>query len=171
MNVAKMAAAPMFRMSGMRWPISAHVKPKKANTTMAMEISDDILPVATKPAISPPISTKTGSGTIPMRSSISFHHPSGQNRPDALGAGTETDTAFVLSIGSSAHPESVRRPPLRHEAYLRCGCTRIQVTTAIQVIVHLRRAAQHPWIEEDRERGGFQRLCGKRTGSIRLPQH
>src|SRR5439155_15813628 len=101
MDVAKIGAAPMFRMSGMRLPSSAQVKPKEANTTMAMEISDDILPVATKPAINPPISTKTGKGMMPMRSSISFHHPSGQNRPDALGAGTETDAALVLSIRSS----------------------------------------------------------------------
>src|SRR5437016_2018788 len=146
MNVAKIAAAPMFRMSGMRLPISAHVKPKKANTTMGMEISDDNLPVATKPAINPPISTKTGTGMTPMRNSISFHHPSGQNRPDALGAGTETDAVLVLSIGSSAHSESVRQPPLRHEPYLRCGRARIQVTAAIQVIVHLGCTAQHPWI-------------------------
>src|SRR5436309_5521068 len=114
MNVAKIAAAPMFRMSGMRLPSSAHMKPKKANTTMAMEISDDILPVATKPAINAPISTKTGKGMMPMRSSISLHHPWGQNRPDAFGAGAETDAALVLSIESSDRSRIGVPTPLEH---------------------------------------------------------
>ena len=83
MNVAKIAAAPILRINGIRLPISAQVKPKNENTTMAIEISDEILPVATKPAINAPITINTGKGMMPMRNSITLHQPSGQNRPDA----------------------------------------------------------------------------------------
>jgi hypothetical protein len=46
----------MLRSTGRRLPISAKVKPKKANITIASEISPGSLPVARKPAISAPAS-------------------------------------------------------------------------------------------------------------------
>jgi hypothetical protein len=57
MKVAQIAAPPMLRSSGSRLPISASVKPKKANITIATEISFGSLPVATSPAISAPDTT------------------------------------------------------------------------------------------------------------------
>ena len=51
MKVARIAAAPMLRRIGRRLPISAQVKPKKASTAMAIEISPGTLPVIAKPAI------------------------------------------------------------------------------------------------------------------------
>ena len=52
-----MAAPPMLRRIGRRLPISASVKPKNANITIATEISLGSLPVATRPAISAPETT------------------------------------------------------------------------------------------------------------------
>src|SRR6266568_5854688 len=56
---------------------------------------------------------------------------------------------------------SQRRPfvfVLRHELTLRGRRSRIHVAAAVDVVVDLGGAAEHPAIEEDRERAGFQRL-------------
>ena len=52
MKVAKIAAAPMLRMIGMRLPSSAQAKPPIDSRTIAIRMSDGTEPVAAKPAIS-----------------------------------------------------------------------------------------------------------------------
>ena len=51
MNVAKIAAAPMLRIIGMRLPNSAHVKPPIDSRTIAIRMSDGTVPVRTNAAI------------------------------------------------------------------------------------------------------------------------
>ena len=48
MNVAAIAAPPMLRITGKRWPISAQVKPMIASTAIIVLISVGTLPTATK---------------------------------------------------------------------------------------------------------------------------
>ncbi len=45
MKVAKIAAAPMLRSTGIRLPISAHVKPPITRIAIIIEISPLISPV------------------------------------------------------------------------------------------------------------------------------
>ncbi len=45
MKVAKIAAAPMLRSTGIRLPISAHVKPPITRTAIIIEISPLMSPV------------------------------------------------------------------------------------------------------------------------------
>src|SRR5436190_14532949 len=88
-----MAAAPMLRSSGVRLPISAKRNPKNEKTTIAIEISEEILPVSAKPKMSAPIRMKTGSGMMPIRHSITLHQPSGQKR-----AGFSIDSPIGRSV-------------------------------------------------------------------------
>ena len=53
MKVAKIAAAPMLRMIGMRLPNSAQAKPPIESRTIAIKISDGTVPVAANPPITP----------------------------------------------------------------------------------------------------------------------
>ena len=85
MNVAKMAAAPMLRIIGMRLPSSAHVKPPIESRTIAIKISDGTVPVAANAAITPSRMTKTGSGTMPILKSTIDHQPLGQKPSAATG--------------------------------------------------------------------------------------
>ena len=84
MNVAKIAAAPMLRMIGMRLPNSAHVKPPIESKTIAIKISDGTVPVAVNPAITAIRITKTGSGMMPILKSTIDHHSLGQKPSTAL---------------------------------------------------------------------------------------
>ena len=79
MKVAKIAAAPMLRMIGMRLPSSAQAKPPIDSRTMPIRMSDGTEPVAAKPVITTSRTTKIGSGTMPIRASTIFHQPVGQN--------------------------------------------------------------------------------------------
>src|SRR5436309_12615055 len=100
MNVAKIAAAPILRMTGIRLPNSAQEKPPTANSAIDTEISDGTLPVATNPAINASKSKYTGNGTMPMRISINFHQPCGQNLPDTsslAGMNCSIGMAFISS--------------------------------------------------------------------------
>ena len=78
MKVAKIAAAPMLRMIGIRLPSSAQAKPPIASSTMFIRMSDGTLPVAAKPPITASRITKTGSGMMPILKSTIDHQPSGQ---------------------------------------------------------------------------------------------
>ena len=66
MKVAKIAAAPMLRMIGIRLPSSAQAKPPIESRTIAIRMSDGTFPVATNPPITANRSRKTGSGMIPI---------------------------------------------------------------------------------------------------------
>ncbi len=66
MKVAKIAAAPMLRMIGIRLPSSAQVKPPIESSTIAIRMSDGTLPVAAKAPITTNSSRKTGSGMMPI---------------------------------------------------------------------------------------------------------
>lgn len=66
MKVAKIAAAPMLRMIGIRLPSSAQAKPPIERMTMAIRISDGTFPVRANPPMTASKTTKTGSGTIPI---------------------------------------------------------------------------------------------------------
>jgi hypothetical protein len=66
MKVAKIAAAPMLRMTGIRLPSSAQVKPPIDSKTIAIRISDGTLPVAANPAITANRIRKTGRGMMPI---------------------------------------------------------------------------------------------------------
>ena len=78
MNVAKIAAAPMLRMIGMRLPSSAQVKPPIDSSTIAIRMSAGTVPVAAKPPITPNRMMNTGSGMMPILKSTIDHQPSGQ---------------------------------------------------------------------------------------------
>ena len=78
----KYRPAPMLRMSGIRLPSSAHVKPPIESSTIAIKISDGTVPVATNPAITPIRITKTGSGMMPILKSTIDRQPFGQ-KPSA----------------------------------------------------------------------------------------
>src|SRR5215470_18665842 len=77
MNVAKIAAAPILRMIGMRFPNSAHVNPPIDSRTIAIKMSEGTVPVAENPAITASRTRKTGSGTMPILKSTIDHQPFG----------------------------------------------------------------------------------------------
>ncbi len=81
MNVAKIAAAPILRMIGMRLPSSAQAKPPIDSRTIAIRMSDGTEPVAAKAAISAIRTTNIGTGTMPILASTIFHQPVGQKAP------------------------------------------------------------------------------------------
>src|SRR5258708_1699580 len=112
MNVAKIAAAPMLRMIGMRLPNSAQAKPPIDSRTMAIRMSEGTEPVAAKPTITAIRTRKIGSGTIPILASTIFHQPFGQNGAGAGRSGFAFGIVVVLGILSS---ESRRFLQLRHE--------------------------------------------------------
>ena len=66
MKVAKIAAAPMLRMIGIRLPSSAQVKPPIDSSTIAIRMSDGTFPVSAKAAITASSSRKIGSGMMPI---------------------------------------------------------------------------------------------------------
>jgi hypothetical protein len=78
MKVAKIAPAPMLRKTGIRLPISAHVKPPSTSTTIIVGPSDLTSPTATSAAIRTTNKKYIGKGIMPIRKSVSRHQPSGQ---------------------------------------------------------------------------------------------
>ncbi len=90
MNVAKIAAAPMLRMIGMRLPNSAHVKPPIESSTIAIKMSEGTVPVAANPPITAIKIRKTGSGMMPILKSTIDHQPLGQKPSPAICAGGAT---------------------------------------------------------------------------------
>ena len=83
MKVAKIAAAPMLRMIGMRLPNSAQVKPPIDSRAIAIKMSDGTVPVAANPPITTNKTRKIGSGMMPILKSTIDHQPFGQ-KPSAL---------------------------------------------------------------------------------------
>ena len=77
MNVAKIAAAPILRMIGIRLPNSAQVKPPIDSRTIAIKMSDGTVPVAANPPITASNTMKTGSGMMPILKSTIDHQPLG----------------------------------------------------------------------------------------------
>src|SRR5580704_12361188 len=106
MNVAKIAAAPILRMIGMRLPSSAQVKPPIDSRTMAINMSEGTEPVAAKPAIRASRTRNIGSGTIPILASTIFHQPPGQNGAGAGRFGFASGIVVVLGIQSSRAHDS-----------------------------------------------------------------
>src|SRR5215471_5139302 len=107
MNVAKIAAAPMFLITGIRLPISAQVKPKNENTTIA----------------------------------ISFHQPSGQNRPVGAASGGASAPGAIALLSTISSCSGDETNVLLRDAH-------VHVAAAIEVIVDLRGATQHPAVKE-----------------------
>src|SRR5260370_33957751 len=101
MNVAKIAAAPMLRMIGMRLPNSAQAKPPIDSRTMAIRMSEGTEPVAAKPAITASRTRNIGNGTIPILASTIFHQPVGQNGAGAGRFCSALGIVVVLGIQSS----------------------------------------------------------------------
>ena len=66
MKVAKIAAAPMLRMIGIRLPNSAQAKPPIERMTIPIKMSDGTFPVRANPPITASKITKIGSGTMPI---------------------------------------------------------------------------------------------------------
>ena len=66
MKVAKIAAAPMLRMIGIRLPNSAQAKPPIDSKTIAIKMSDGTLPVKANPPMTASRITKTGTGMMPI---------------------------------------------------------------------------------------------------------
>jgi hypothetical protein len=66
MKVAKIAAAPMLRMIGIRLPNSAQAKPPIESKMIAIKMSDGTFSVRVNPAITASKIRKTGSGMIPI---------------------------------------------------------------------------------------------------------
>jgi hypothetical protein len=98
MKVAKIAAAPMLRMTGSRLPNSAQEKPPTASNAIDTDISDGTLPVATNPATNASNNKYTGNGMMPIRISINFHQPYGQNFPDicsVIGMSCSAGIGFI----------------------------------------------------------------------------
>ena len=87
MKVAKIAAAPILRMIGMRLPNSAQVKPPIESSTIAIKMSEGTVPVAANPPITASKIRKTGSGMMPILKSTIDHQPLGQKLSAAIGAG------------------------------------------------------------------------------------
>src|SRR6266702_7237663 len=103
MNVAKIAAAPMLRMIGMRLPSSAQAKPPIDSRTMAIRMSEGTEPVAAKPAINASRTRNIGSGTIPTLASTIFHQPFGQNGAGAGRFGSALEIVVLGIQSSRAH--------------------------------------------------------------------
>src|SRR4051812_36014750 len=75
--------------------------------------------------------------------------------------------------GESSIPVTAPRPalPSRHEAALRGLGAGVHVAAAVQMVVRLRRATEHPRVEEDGEGCRLQRLLREGAGAIGPPQH
>ncbi len=71
--MAKIAAAPILRMIGMRLPTSAQVKPPIDRITIAIRMSEGTVPVSVKPGMTKIRMTNTGNGTMPILASTMRH--------------------------------------------------------------------------------------------------
>src|SRR5215831_12733817 len=118
MNVAKIAAAPILRMIGMRFPNSAHVNPPIDSRTIAIKMSEGTVPVAANPAITASRTRKTGSGTMPILKSTIDHQPFGHQPSVPLRPAVAT-----LLISCTRIPPDLYYWPLAILAHIICANT------------------------------------------------